>query len=189
MNHLRYLFLMLSAALTTSACSGASDLRYPTRYDAAIQTTQGAAVPADAVARFTDFFERMHEPDIQTRVRDLYAPSVYFSDTLFTTEDRDQLVSHFERLQRSGARLSISIDDASVSGINLYLRWRLSFDFEVAGRQRASTTIGMTLLQFDDDGRVRFHQDFWDSTEGFYRHVPVLGAALDAVQRRMASPQ
>lgn len=189
MKQLRYVFLMATAALTASACTGTSDLRYPERYAAAVATTQGAAVPADAVARFTDFFERMHEPDIAARVRDLYAPSVYFSDTLFTTEDVDQLVRHFERLQRSGARLTISVDDASVSGINLYLRWRLSFDFEVAGRARTSTTIGMTLLQFDDSERIRFHQDFWDSTEGFYRHVPVLGSALDAVQSRMGSPE
>jgi integrase len=187
MNQIQALSLMLMTAITASACSSETEVRYPARYEAAIQTTQGAAVPADAVSRFTNFFERMHEPDIDARVEDLYAPSAYFSDTLFITERRDQLIRHFERLQNSGARLTINIDDAAVSGFNLYLRWRMSFDFDVIGHERTSATIGMTLLQFDADGRIRFHQDFWDSTEGFYRHVPVLRGALDAVQRQMAA--
>ena len=54
----------------------------------------------------------------------------------------------------------------------------------MGGESRASDTIGMTLLRFDDAGRVRFHQDFWDSTEGFYRHVPVLGWVLERVRLR-----
>ena len=30
----------------------------------------------------------------------------------------------------------------------------------------------MTQLRFDDSGRIRFHQDFWDSSEGVYRRIP-----------------
>jgi hypothetical protein len=63
----------------------------------------------------------------------------------------------------------------------------MTFTFEVAGSERVSETIGMTQLRFDRDGRIRFHQDFWDSAQGFYQHVPVLGAAIRSVARRMES--
>jgi hypothetical protein len=43
----------------------------------------------------------------------------------------------------------------------------------------------MTQLRFDDSGRIRFHQDFWDSSEGVYRRIPMLGWAIGTVETRI----
>ncbi len=185
----RAILMLAALTLSTTACTTPSEPRYPARYVAVLERgTPAANIPADAVDRFTTFFERMHEPGIESRVEAMYAPSAYFSDTLFLTEDREELVAHFRGLQQSGAVLTVVVDDAAQSDNNLYLRWRMTFDFSIAGRSRTSSTIGMTLLKFDEQGRITLHQDFWDSNEGFYRHVPVLGGALDAIGRRLADP-
>jgi hypothetical protein len=181
--------LPLLAVLLLAGCSAQTEVRYPQRYATVIENRTGAAVPDDAVARFTAFFEQMHEPGLEERVAALYAPEAYFSDTLYQTDDRDRLTKHFLRLQASGATLTVTVDDSVTSQQNLYLRWRMAFDFNVAGSERHSNTIGMTLLRFDEAGQVVLHQDFWDSTEGFYRHVPVLGGVLDTVGRRMGNDQ
>jgi hypothetical protein len=46
-------------------------------------------------------------------------------------------------------------------------------------------TIGMTHLRFDSEGKVVLHQDFWDSTRGIFEHVPVMGAGIRLVKKRL----
>jgi hypothetical protein len=182
--------LLSAIGLGLSACTSSLKDPYPQRYPTALAASASdtvATIPSDAAARFAAFFEAVHEENVQSRVESLYAANAYFSDTLFLAQDREALVAHFERLQRSQARIDVEIDDQVVSGSDLYLRWRMTFTFEIGGREKTSTTIGMTQLRFDRDGHIRFHQDFWDSAQGFYQHVPVLGAAIRSVAGRMAT--
>jgi hypothetical protein len=39
------------------------------------------------------------------------------------------------------------------------------------------------MIRFDREGRVILHQDFWDSAQGVWDHVPVLGIGLQHVRR------
>jgi hypothetical protein len=43
----------------------------------------------------------------------------------------------------------------------------------------------MTLLRFDKQGRVVLHQDFWDSSAGFYEHLPVLGGVMRWIKSKI----
>jgi len=176
--------VITAMTLLLTACGNASSERYPARYEAAALVHPGAPVPGDAATRFATFFTTLHEPGIGARVEALYAPDVYFSDTLFVCQDRDPLRAHFERLQASGRRVTVAIDDAITSGTTLYVRWRMSFPLNAAGT-RQSETIGMTMLRYDANQHIVFQQDFWDSTEGVYRHLPVLGWGIDAVAARL----
>ena len=171
-----------------AGCRGSNEEpRYPARYEAALDGAAAAPVPGGAVQRFTDFFTSVGQPNVTARFDALYGESLYFSDTLFVTEDRAALARHFERLNNSGAHIDVDVDDAVISGVNLYLRWRMRVTFPDDPDTPRTQTIGMTQLRFDETGRIGFHQDFWDSAEGIYRHVPVLGWAIGFVEARMAA--
>jgi hypothetical protein len=42
----------------------------------------------------------------------------------------------------------------------------------------------MTHLRFDRDGRVIYHQDYWDSGSALFEKIPVLGGGIRAVKKR-----
>ena len=178
-----------TVALSTllSGCSDDADARYPTLYQRAVETTAAHAVPADAAQRFVAFFESLDRPGVTDRVVELYASPLYFSDTLMVTDDRAALTRHFERLHARGAHIDVSLYDALV-GANgdLYLRWRMSVRLR-GDPATAAATIGMTQLRFDETGRISLQQDFWDSAEGVYRRIPLLGSALRFVDARIAA--
>lgn len=178
------LFATLALSTLLCGCTGSSEPRYPERYEQALDGVAAAPVPSGAAQRFVDFFTSIQQPDVAARVAALYGDPVYFSDTLFVTEDRAALTRHFERLAGRGTRIRVDLDDTVVSGADLYLRWRMSVTFPDGGTE--ARTIGMTQLRFDDSGRIRFHQDFWDSSEGVYRHIPILGWAIGTVEARIA---
>ena len=43
----------------------------------------------------------------------------------------------------------------------------------------------MTHVRFDDQGRVLFHQDYWDAGSVVYERVPVLGSLVRFVKARV----
>lgn len=149
----------------------------------ALDTYPGAPPPENAALRFQHFFRNLDTSEWETAARELYAESLYFNDTLFTTDSRDGLLAHFARVRR-GTAVDVVIDDAFQTNNDLYLRWRMVARFKAPIREAEAQTIGMTLLRFNEQGRIVFHQDFWDSTEGFFRHLPVLGSAITQVRNR-----
>jgi hypothetical protein len=115
---------------------------------------------------------------------DLYGEPLYFSDTLLTTEDREAALRHLRRMRESTGALEVRVLDTQIDGEDAYLVWQMIAEFEPVARPVTSNTVGVTHLRFDDDGRIILHQDFWDSAEGFYRHVPVLGFMIDTIRGR-----
>lgn len=46
---------------------------------------------------------------------------------------------------------------------------------------------GVSHLRFADDGRVAYHRDYWDAAEELYMKLPVLGALMRWLARRLAA--
>lgn len=48
---------------------------------------------------------------------------------------------------------------------------------------------GASHLRFQPDGRVALHRDYWDAAEELYAKLPVLGALMRWLRRRLAAPR
>ena len=46
-----------------------------------------------------------------------------------------------------------------------------------------------THLEFDAQGRITLHRDYWDPAEDLYEKVPVLGSLMRFIRSRLAVPQ
>lgn len=68
---------------------------------------------------------------------------------------------------------------------SVVLRWDFAAD-GLRGRRAAPIAFtGLTLLELDAHGRIQAHRDYWDAAEEVYEKVPVLGAMLRLIKRRM----
>jgi hypothetical protein len=81
--------------------------------------------------------------------------------------------------------MTVTFDDLAVSGKNYYFRWTMEARMKHLARGKTVTTIGVTLVRFDPKGRVLVHQDFWDSAQGVWDHVPVLGTVIRWIQSKI----
>jgi len=59
------------------------------------------------------------------------------------------------------------------------------FSFRSHGRERAIT--GTSVLRFDEACRVIEHRDFWDPARELYGDIPLLGAILRWIARRLSA--
>lgn len=141
--------------------------------------------PEQAVAKFEAVFHNLGSEGLEAHVNLAYAENLFFNDTLHTLEDRQKLLDY---LSRTGERLQdmqVSVLGWSQQGDDLFVRWLMQTDFRLAGRDRRVRTVGMTHLRFNEAGKIVLHQDFWDSSQGLYEHVPILGGMIRWIRAQL----
>ena len=182
-------FIVLCAVLIFAAVEVAASP--PSYSDMFKSKAVNAAQPVEAhptVSAYVTLVNSLHEDPLwREKVDALYARQLYFSDTFLVAHTRDQVVAHFERLRQAGGRFQVQVLDVVEGTQGVYLVWGLDSQFAVLGRSIQAGSVGITLFRFDADGRISLQQDFWDSTEGFYRHIPVVGGVVTAIREGVAS--
>ena len=183
-------FLIILACSTT-ACAGrpgSGNPSYPAAYRAALVETEASApVRNEDLELFIKFLEGIGTPGNARAASELYSENIHFSDALILTEDKQVIVKHFSDLEAAGNQVKVTMHQKLISGNDVFLVWSMEARFTPIRTERISDSLGVTHLRFDDSGRVILHQDFWDSTEGFFRHIPVLGSVVNSVKRRVAN--
>ena len=146
----------------------------------------GSDVETAALNRFALFFGDF-EPDRVSRLLDTtYAADVYFNDSLKTVRGSAELAHYLEASAAGVEDCKVTIEDTSRNQHGEYLvRWKMLIRFRKFAKGRDTWTVGITHLRFTADGRVTYHQDYWDSAHGLFEHIPLLGAAIRAIQRRV----
>ena len=145
----------------------------------------GSEAEAAALKRFADFFSDF-APDRVARLLDAtYAPDVYFNDNLKAVRGSAELTRYLDESAGGVENCRVLFEDFTRNKDGDYLvRWKMLIRFRKFAKGRDTWTVGISHLRFDADGRVVYHQDYWDSALGVYQYIPLLGAAIRAIRRR-----
>ncbi len=138
--------------------------------------SQDAVLPDDeTLSRFINFYNPLDQDHIAKGMDQIYAEELYFNDTLVTLLERNALQEHLLATAERLSHMSLQPVNVIRDDNQIYLVWVMEARFSLLGRERLSRTIGISQLRFNRDGKVFFHQDFWDSSQGLDQHLPVLG--------------
>lgn len=183
MKRLPRTLLLLPALLALVACSSSYESGDFTRdYRRALQDHPGVSVQQAWVEHFTQTYGDFTGPKLSQRMRELYAPELFFNDTVHTHHQRSALIAYLEDTRERLDDMSLEILDTRIAGHDLYLRWVMRTDFRAGFREVNAETIGMSHLRFNENGQVILHQDFWDSRQGIFEHLPVVGGLIEWVR-------
>ncbi|MCX7893052.1 MAG: nuclear transport factor 2 family protein [Burkholderiales bacterium] len=138
-----------------------------------------APLTLDAVVAW---FETL-SPESLARIGSIYAPDARFKDPFND-------VRGTEAIRRVFAHMFVQVADPR---FRVTERWQhergalLLWDFTFRSRGATHTVRGASHLGFASDGRIAWHRDYWDPAEELYEKVPVLGALVRALKRRLAA--
>ena len=153
---------------------------------AAVQgPSRGSAAEKAAIARFEEFLGHLDEKTARNETEKVYAPDAYLNDTLKTLHGTPAIRDYFIKTAEGLDSMTVTFDDLAVSGRNYYFRWTMDTRMKHLAKGKTVRTIGVTLVRFDPQGRVLIHQDFWDSAQGVWDHVPVLGSVIRWIQGKI----
>lgn len=177
--------IIILSALLLSACVSNDQPSYVNEYKAITSQAHHQNIPKDAISNFVALFSDLDAVGLADKVNLVYADKLYFNDTLNTINDRKEMLAYLKHTAKNLDRYTFTLTDHAISGENLYLRWTMDIEFTAAGKDIQSQSIGMSHLKFDANGKVIVHQDYWDSVEAIYQHLPYVGYWIKKVRSKL----
>ena len=166
------------------ACSTVPDLkdnRTADNYLAQVKTLPSTA-DQDVRKAFGTVFNDFKAGATETNIRALYAEKIYFNDTIKIIDNIDELIEYMVESAQHVNSTKVEILDVIKGSNDYFIRWSMVMDMNIKGKDINSHSIGMSQLRFNNQGKIIFHQDFWDSSEAFYEHLPYFGRLVKKVK-------
>ena len=132
-----------------------------------------------------DFFETL-TPQSLDRFPEFYAADAWFKDPFNEVRGVDAIQRIFAHMfgQVDEPRFVVSEQVADANGAVLV--WTLHYRSRGASKAEEHVIRGVSHLKFDSDGKVAFHRDYWDTGEELYMKIPLLGALMRFLRRRLS---
>lgn len=148
--------------------------------------TAGSPAELAALERFKGFLKGIGDAGfIKENTSRVYSANAFLDDTLVVHRGADSIRDYFVKTAGNMSACEVVIDDVSKSGENYYVRWTMKFSAPAMSGGQPVHSVGVSQVRFDQDGRVAFHQDFWDSAKNFYAHLPVAGGVIGFIRKRL----
>lgn len=141
--------------------------------------------PDARLARVIEAFETLDRAALE-RFNALYAADATFKDPFNEVRGVVAIRRIFEHMFDTLDAPRFVIRDAVLEGDQAFLTW----DFLFRPRRRGATEMcvrGATQLRLDAQGRITVHRDYWDAAEELYEKLPLLGALMRWLKRRVSA--
>jgi hypothetical protein len=139
----------------------------------------------DVKSAFGKIFTDLKAGATEDNIRSVYAEQLYFNDTFRIIDNVDDLVDYLVKTANHVNSTTVEIMDVVKGENDYFVKWSMRMNFKVKGKEVDSYSLGMTQLRFNDDGLIVFHQDFWDSSEAFFEHLPVVGRIIKTIKSKL----
>ena len=146
----------------------------------------GSDVESVAIENFKTFFSSFAADRIENLLPATYAADIYFNDTLKTINGIENLAHYLKESAEAVDECRVEVIEVSrTTHGDHYFRWKMMIRFKRFNKGRDTWTVGMSHLRFNAQGLVVYHQDYWNATDGIFRHIPILGNMINAVIKRL----
>ena len=132
------------------------------------------------------YFETLSEESVD-RLGEYYAADAWFKDPFNEVRGVAAIARIFRHMFAQLDAPRFVINERIADGRSAMLAWEFSFRSRSPALRSAQRIRGVTHLRFDADGRVDYHRDYWDAAEELYFRLPLIGALLRGLQRRLAA--
>lgn len=182
----------------TSGCATTNDMHTQTvpdaQYLAALTKTDpaqfdlpapGSAEEDAMLTRVKTLFKEYNHEYLAANIEKVYAEDVYFRDAFkqFSSarDIREYMLAGLKPLDDA----EFVFGNVARAGGDFYLDWTMRLDFKKTPKGTWEESIGMTRMRFNSEGKVIFHQDYWDPTDIVYKRIPIVKQLIGYVKKKL----
>ncbi len=148
----------------------------------AVNPAPGSDEERELVKKVQRAFTPFEVENVLANFPQAYADTFYFRDAFHTFTDLNTMVDYMEKSARISPGVTFTFGTPSREGIDIYLPWTMILPGKAGAPDQHS--IGISRLRFNQEGKVIFHQDYWDSADVLVPRVPVANGLIEVVRRR-----
>lgn len=135
-------------------------------------------------AQVVAFYEAL-TPEMLPRLGSVYTDDARFIDPFNDVSGIAAIRRVFEHMFETLDAPRFQIVLTVTEGYQCFLLW--NFRFRRKGGSTTSLIHGSTHVRFAADGRIAWHRDYWDPARELYESVPLLGALMRWLRRRLSA--
>ncbi|HSY19519.1 MAG TPA: nuclear transport factor 2 family protein [Candidatus Acidoferrales bacterium] len=182
--------LMCLTACLAAGCASNSTKTDPANYTAqALQATasvKNTHVSPEIIQRFKDYNGDFSSNNIVMHTKEVYAADVWFRDPFKEIHGEPEFEAYLLRGSSAVAQYSMEWSDVAKHDGDYYFRWVMTLRLNRDGKNDPPTlNNGISHVRFGPDGKVIFHEDYFDAATFLYEKVPVLGGGIRFIKKRL----
>lgn len=135
-----------------------------------------------SVAALAAWYETL-TPESLARVGEHYAANAWFKDPFNEASGLDAIRRVFAHMFEQLEEPRFAVHERVINDESALLTWEFGFRL----RGRTLRVRGASHLKFNGRGKVVYHRDYWDTGEELYAKLPVLGALMRWLRRRLSA--
>ena len=123
-------------------------------------------------------------PESLSNVADIYAADAVFIDPFNTLRGLGSVQAVYQHMFDTLEQPRFIVTTVVAEGQQAFMAW----DFYFTARAQPMKISGCTQFELNDQGLIRVHRDYWDAAQQVYEKIPLLGAVLRLIRRKLALP-
>ncbi|MDY7092359.1 MAG: nuclear transport factor 2 family protein [Acidobacteriota bacterium] len=177
--------------LLVAACGSANprgEARLETYRNALQQSAERASESltlAQARERFVALYGQFTPEALRENVPSTFAPDAYLNDQIRELQGVEAIEEYLVETSEKFGEGDFAVEHAAREGTEFYFRWTMSFTLGESSNKPPLVAPGVSHVRFDDQGRILFQRDYWDTTSTVYERIPVLGGMIRLVKKRL----
>lgn len=132
-------------------------------------------------ALFSDY---SHD-NLKANIKKVYAEEVYFRDAFKQFSGASAIEAYMLAGLEPLNDAEFVFNRVAQNGSEYYLDWTMRLDFKSTPDGTWEESIGVTHMRFNSEGKVIFHQDYWDPTDIVYRRIPIAKQLIAYVKKKL----
>lgn len=132
--------------------------------------------------RLINAYENL-KPETIDNLIELYAKDALFKDPFNEVQGQDAIRAIFAHMFTSVNEPHFKVTHHLHNANSAYLSW--DFHLRFKRWSKAEQIIrGCTFIEFDRDGFIKTHRDYWDAAEELYEKLPGIGSFMRFLKQR-----
>lgn len=115
------------------------------------------------VAKFIDVFQRYEQQELAQCIPDLYSSNAFLNDRIHSVHGMKKIAQYFDSTFEKMNDSDFTIHETIYGAKDVYLRWTMRIKLKESSPY--NIFLGMSQFRFDKQGRIIYHQDYWDFSE------------------------
>ena len=137
---------------------------------------------ADLIAELSAYYRDFLAGDPADLSR-FYRDDLQFRDPLHELQGLTVVQRYFAEMREGLTRCEFEFEEACVAANSACLPWHMHYAHRSLNGGEVMTLRGCSLLKYDD--LIYYHEDFYDLGAMVYERVPLLGALVRGVKKRI----
>lgn len=136
------------------------------------------------IQRFSQFYQQLDAQSV-TELDQLYHSQVEFVDPVTRHQGLEAVSNYFANLLQNTHECRFEIHRLDNTGEHHYVSWTMHLRHPKLKSGQLISFEGMSHLRIENE-LITFHRDYYDMGEMLYEHIPLLGAAVKHLKKRLS---